>query len=87
MKSRRWMRRRAQSVGLVAFGALVGAGSFVVLEQGSSSSARATSLVFYASCREAIQAGTAPMRRSDPGYRLELDADGDGIACEPYRPR
>ena len=26
----------------------------------------------------------APLHRGAPGYRRELDADGDGVACEPY---
>ncbi|MEU8794622.1 excalibur calcium-binding domain-containing protein [Streptomyces sp. NPDC048643] len=29
-------------------------------------------------------AGAAPLHRGDPGYRSELDRDGDGVACEPY---
>ncbi|WP_205413119.1 excalibur calcium-binding domain-containing protein [Austwickia chelonae] len=31
------------------------------------------------------RAGTAPLRRGDPGYRPELDRDGDGVACERRR--
>lgn len=41
--------------------------------------------VYYHRCDDARAAEAAPMRRSDPGYREGLDADGDGIACEPYR--
>jgi len=29
--------------------------------------------------------GKAPIRVGEPGYRPALDADNDGIACEPYR--
>lgn len=29
-------------------------------------------------------AGDAPLSSSDPAYRADLDADGDGIACEDY---
>jgi hypothetical protein len=36
----------------------------------------------YESCAEAVADGVAPLRRGQPGYRAELDADGDGIACE-----
>ncbi len=36
------------------------------------------------SCGEVREAGVAPLFRGDPGYNLFLDADGDGIACEPY---
>ena len=43
--------------------------------------------VFYRNCKEAWAAGAAPLRRGQPGYRAEMDGDGDGIACEPYRGR
>ena len=38
--------------------------------------------VQYASCAEARAAGAAPMRVGEPGYRLGLDRDRDGVACE-----
>ena len=41
--------------------------------------------VYYARCADARAAGVAPISEGQPGYRAELDADGDGIACEPYR--
>jgi Excalibur calcium-binding domain len=31
--------------------------------------------------------GLAPARRGQPGYWPSHDADSDGIACEPRRPR
>ncbi len=37
---------------------------------------------FYRNCAAAKAAGAAPLRRGQPGYRAELDRDGDGIACE-----
>lgn len=43
--------------------------------------------VFYPNCRAAWAAGAAPLYRGQPGYRPEMDGDGDGIACEPYRQR
>lgn len=43
--------------------------------------------VYYRNCKEAWAAGAAPLRRGAPGYRPEMDGDGDGIACEPYRRR
>ena len=43
--------------------------------------------VYYRNCKEAWAAGAAPFRRGEPGYRPEMDGDGDGIACEPYRQR
>nr|WP_260929120.1 thermonuclease family protein [Novosphingobium sp. 9] len=39
--------------------------------------------LYFRSCREARAAGYAMMRRGEPGYRVGLDGDLDGIACEP----
>lgn len=41
------------------------------------------SWVYYPNCTIARYLGAAPIRRGEPGYRPELDADNDGIACEP----
>lgn len=38
--------------------------------------------VTYGSCREAREAGAAPLRRGEPGYSESMDGDGDGVACE-----
>lgn len=46
-----------------------------------------TGAAFYRTCADARQAGAAPLYRGQPGYRDELDRDGDGVACEPYRGR
>ena len=35
-------------------------------------------------CNDARAAGTAPIFRDEPGYRLDMDGDGDGIACEMH---
>lgn len=43
--------------------------------------------VFYPNCKAAWAAGAAPLYRGQPGYCPEMDGDGDGIACEPYRKR
>jgi len=40
---------------------------------------------YYPNCSAARDAGHAPIFAGQPGYRQELDADGDGIACEPFR--
>lgn len=45
------------------------------------------SSAYYRNCNAARSAGVAPLYVRDPGYRSELDRDGDGIACEPYRGR
>ena len=46
-------------------------------------------LVYYPNCTMARALGAESIRRGEPGYRPQLDADNDGIACEPipYRRR
>lgn len=39
--------------------------------------------VYYPNCDAARAAGVAPIHAGEPGYREPLDADGDGVACEP----
>lgn len=41
-----------------------------------------SSSVYYNDCGDARAAGAAPLRAGEPGYRLGLDRDGDGVACE-----
>jgi hypothetical protein len=43
--------------------------------------------VYYRNCAEARAAGVAPLYRGQPGYRPQMDGDGDGVACEPFRGR
>jgi hypothetical protein len=45
------------------------------------------SLVTYQNCDAARRAGAAPIYQWQDGYSEKLDADRDGIACEPYRGR
>ena len=45
------------------------------------------SRVMFRNCKEAWAAGAAPLYRDHPGYRPEMDSDGDGIACEPFKRR
>jgi len=40
---------------------------------------------YYLNCEDARAHGVAPLYAGEPGYRPEMDGDGDGIACEPYR--
>jgi hypothetical protein len=40
--------------------------------------------VIYGNCAQARAAGVAPIYRGQPGYAPWLDADDDGIACEPW---
>jgi hypothetical protein len=41
-----------------------------------------TGSTYYANCAAVRAAGKAPLHRGEPGYRSELDGDGDGVACE-----
>jgi hypothetical protein len=38
---------------------------------------------FYASCQSARKIGVTPLYKWEPGYRMGLDPDKNGIACEP----
>ncbi|MFD1814741.1 GmrSD restriction endonuclease domain-containing protein [Rhodococcus gannanensis] len=38
--------------------------------------------VHFANCAAARAAGAAPLYAGRPGYRAEMDGDGDGVACE-----
>jgi len=40
--------------------------------------------VYYDGCNEVRAAGKAPLLAGQPGYRAEMDGDGDGVACEPH---
>lgn len=37
----------------------------------------------YLNCAHARLVGAAPLKKGDKGYTKALDADGDGVACEP----
>jgi Excalibur calcium-binding domain len=41
--------------------------------------------IYYPDCAAARAAHAAPVHIGQPGYRPELDANGDGTACEPLR--
>lgn len=43
--------------------------------------------VYYRNCNAAWASGAAPLYRGQPGCRAEMDGDGDGVACEPFRRR
>ena len=38
--------------------------------------------VYYRTCADAKKAGATPLHRGDPGYRVGLDKDADGVACK-----
>ena len=39
--------------------------------------------IYYPGCNAVRAVGKAPLRRGQPGYREDMDGDGDGVACEP----
>lgn len=49
--------------------------------------ARIEQSVHYSGCNEVRAAGKDPIYAGQPGYRPEMDGDGDGVACEPYPSR
>lgn len=66
----------------------IGAGTTVaVFLAGMAVTNRDALPTYYPNCSWARVAGAAPINRGEPGYRSALDADNDGIACEPYSGR
>lgn len=41
----------------------------------------------FSNCDRVRAAGVAPLYRYERGFSGRLDADGDGVGCEPYRGR
>ena len=82
------IRSIGKSGALIALGVLIGGGAFLALDALKPPAEHRELLslrpVFYQTCREAFQDGRVNMRRGEPGYRPELDADQDGLACEPF---
>jgi hypothetical protein len=77
-----WLLRRWR---LVALGLAIGIGIGIAASDfGLPAKVGFKRFVYYPNCSVARAAGAAPIRRDEPGYRPELDADDDGIACEPY---
>ncbi|MBI3438735.1 MAG: excalibur calcium-binding domain-containing protein [Proteobacteria bacterium] len=81
MAAKRLMRRLRNVVAPAIVGAGLGGG---ILFTADWISARANTTAFYRDCDAARAAGAAPISMRQPGYRPELDADRDGVACEPY---
>jgi hypothetical protein len=85
-------------MGAAATALIVGAGSVATTPEGRgvlASKANALSVAIgmtrrrppepgdvWGGCNDARAAGTVPIYRGEPGYRVGMDGDGDGIACE-----
>ena len=51
----------------------------------TKSSSPVVQTVTYSGCDEVRALGKAPLFSDQPGYRSDMDGDGDGVACEPIR--
>jgi hypothetical protein len=86
----RLLKKIGSGAGLLVLGAGLGGSAFILLDSLQPPERQAREGVFslrgpyYSSCRDAFQDGRANILRGQPGYRPELDADGDGKACKPY---
>lgn len=69
---------------VVAVFAVINSGAESSPSLSIASSSSTNSNAYYRYCDEARADGAAPLHRAQPGYRSELDRDGDGVACEPY---
>jgi hypothetical protein len=38
--------------------------------------------VYYTNCAQAVKSGAAPITSGQPGYRVSLDPNHNGVACE-----
>lgn len=85
-----YVRRLGDALGMLVLGAGIGISGFILVDSLREPEHQTRDGMFsfrgpyYASCREAFQDGRANIRRGEPGYRAALDADNDGLACEPY---
>jgi hypothetical protein len=82
-------RRRHLSIPLAAAVAFGAAWMMTPVRGGGAGAGHsiAAATTYYPGCNAARAAGAAPIYRGQPGYREEMDGDGDGIACEPHRTR
>ncbi|NEX91176.1 excalibur calcium-binding domain-containing protein [Caulobacter sp. 17J65-9] len=81
-RSRRW-RLTPSRLGFIA-GLVILAAIAIVQQANSPKPVSTVQYSYFSSCADARAKGAAPIRQGEAGYRPELDADGDGVACEPY---
>jgi hypothetical protein len=90
---KRWIRRLHATLPVV-LGMAIGAVAYAVFDQThgqpqETPAVQPLSLTTpaarpFRNCEAARRMGAAPLHRGQPGYGPHLDADGDGVACEPY---
>jgi hypothetical protein len=82
------MRTKEIFTGAVMLGGIVGYGWATLPPaafQSSEERKQVEQSAYYAGCNAVRAAGKAPLYAGQPGYREEMDGDGDGVACEPVR--
>lgn len=85
-----WWHRHLRSLTIVGAAIVFGLVARLDTEEGWSgmlSLLSSESLSAPRNCAEARARGLASARHGQPGYAPWLDADNDGIACEPYHRR
>jgi predicted lipid-binding transport protein (Tim44 family) len=79
---RRFIRRY---LGPMLAGLIIGVSAFYYFgAPARPAAASVLSTPSFRNCAAARAAGAAPVRRGQPGYAPHLDADNDGVGCEPY---
>lgn len=96
---KRALRRLRTWAPPISIGVIVGASAFLIAERLAPPSQAAPLAIerpamrasapsrAYSNCDAARAAGAAPVHEGQPGYGPHLDADGDGVGCEPYHGR
>lgn len=86
-RARRLLEKWAAALAVASFIfiCLLLAAQFDWTSAGSAASQSGSAHIYYPDCAAARAAGAAPVRIGQPGYRPELDGDGNGTACEPLR--
>ncbi len=79
----RMLRDLRGGAGLLVLGVALGGGGFLLVDSFHKPTSVADT-VHYTTCRDALLDGRTNIARGEPGYRAALDADGDGLACEPF---
>lgn len=78
-------KRRATATGVTALLLVGGGAGFAtarLLSDPAPQRLITNTPVVFNDCEAARRAGPTPLKRGEPGYRAELDRDGDGLACE-----
>lgn len=89
---KRYARRLSFPLTVVAFGAAAFAATLYATAPAAPGLRAVSEFVevrttdqHYSSCNDARADGRENIPRWDPSYRAKMDADGDGLACEPFR--